>query len=221
MEQRRKQYASYSPVFWHPAEDVVDLHAQFLRGLIGSQATIALRTDYGFIICQSRENEGFVDDFAVQEPGTWDSDGAALLLAVAEQPRASGNPDLLRVVTAHADKPKVRMLETLSMRLAEQWWVKELCDAAPEPARAGRITGPGFSGQLGPAPPVYDPGGLVFQAEGVDEAVDLDVVEHRVAELGAVLAIIPAAPGSILASELEHRGWTVAPDWYVGSPFQR
>jgi hypothetical protein len=217
MEHRRQEYAVYSPVFWRPAKNVIDLHAQFLRGLICSTTTMALRTDDGFIICQCRGDEGFVDDFALQQPGSWMADGAALLLAVAERLRAVDHPAVLRVATAHADQLKASMLESLSLRLVEQWWVRELQPAA-EPAEPGRITGPGFSGVFGPTPPVYDPGGLVFVAEHIEADAQISVIEHHAAAIGAVLAIVPAAPGTIHARELQQHEWTVAPDWYLGSP---
>jgi len=217
MEQRRQEYAGYSPVFWRPAENVIDLHARYLRGLISSESTTALRTDDGFIICQRRGAEGFVDDFAIQHPGSWKADGTALLLAVAEELRRSNLPAVLRVVTAHADLPKVSMLASLSLRLVEQWWVRELRPTA-DPAVAGRITLPGFTGFLCSAPPVYDPGGPVFQAERVDADTDISLVERHATALGAVLAIVPAAPGTIRAGELQQHGWTVASDWYLGSP---
>ena len=59
---------------------MIDLNAQFLRGLISSETTIALRSDDGFIICQRRRDEGFVDAHAVQQPSSWNMDGAVLLL---------------------------------------------------------------------------------------------------------------------------------------------
>jgi hypothetical protein len=48
MEQRRQEYARYSPVFWHPAANVTDLHARFLWSQIESETNIGLRTDHGF-----------------------------------------------------------------------------------------------------------------------------------------------------------------------------
>lgn len=217
MEQRRREYAAYSPVFWRPAKDAVNLHAQFLRGLIHAETTIALRTDQGFVICQRRGEEGFVDDFAVQQPGSWKTDGAALLLAVAKRLRARGHPAVLRVVTAHADQPKADLLASLSLRLIEQWWVRKL-QPQGDHAVPSHITGPSFSGVLDFAPPVYDPGGPVFQAEHVDSDTQISVLEHEAAVLGAVLAIIPAAPGTRRARELQQQGWEVAPDWYLGVP---
>jgi hypothetical protein len=67
-----------------------------------------LRGDNGFIFCQHCVDEGFVDDFAVQQPGSWGADGAALLLAVAEQFRVTDYAAVLHIVTAHADQPTVR-----------------------------------------------------------------------------------------------------------------
>jgi hypothetical protein len=217
MEKRRREYVRYSPVFWRPAEGVVRRHAQFLRDRIIAETTVALRTGHGFIIGERRGSKGLVDDFAVEPPGTWDSDGAALLLAAAGRFAAAGGVAAVVVVTAHADRPKAGMLANLSLTLGEQWWVRELQPIGPA-APPGRFTGPGFSGQLGPAPGVYDPGGLVYQNDRAGDHTDLAAIERAAQAHGAVLAVLPAAPGAALVHELRERGWHVASDWYRGIP---
>jgi hypothetical protein len=216
MERRRRDYVRYSPVFWRPAEGVVGLHERYLRGRIIAETTVALRTEHGFIIGQRRGSKGLVDDFAIEPPGTWDSDGAALLLAAGERLAADGVGTVV-VVTAHADLAKAGMLAHLSLTLAEQWWVREL-QPLTSAADPGRISGPGFSGMLGPAPGVYDPGGLVFQNDRAGEHTDFDAIEAGASAHGAVLAVLPAAPDSARADELHRRGWRVASDWYLGIP---
>lgn len=221
MERRRQEYARYSPVFWRPAPNVAGMHARFLTRLIQTDSNIALRTRGGFIICQHRGAEGFVDDFAVEDADLWDDDGAALLLAVASRLSAVGQVTALRVVTAHADQPKVSMLQGLSLCLAEQWWVRELHPGRSQAAAPGRIDGQGFSGLLGPAPPVYDPGGPVLLADRADDNAEVAVIEREATVLGAVLAIIPAPPGTVRAGQLAQHGWSVASDWYLGWPAGR
>lgn len=218
MDRRRQEYERYSPVFWRPAQDAVGPHAQFLASQILADTNIALRTGRGFIICQRRPAEGLVDDFAVEHAGVWDDDGAALLLAAAERLRAVGQVTAIRVVTAHADQPKVNMLRGLSLRLAEQWWVRELQPESARTTAPGRVTGPGFSGIFGPAPPVYDPGGPVLLADCVADDTEIAVVEREATALGAVIAIIPESPGTVRASKLPQHGWSVASDWYLGWP---
>jgi hypothetical protein len=239
MEQRRQLYASYSPVFWRPAEDATGLHARFLRRQIASPANVALRTDHGFIIGQRQAGEGFVDDFAVDADGSWETDGADLLDAMWQRLAGETGFEALRVVTAHADEDKSRMLSSLSLELASQWWVRELdpeAPPAPEPkptpegqpadAPAGtprpatRVGGTGFSGTLGPAPPVYDPGGPVLLVGRLAPEADLAVIEVEAAAIGAVLLVVPVVPvppGSGPAG-LDQPGWSVASDWYVGQP---
>jgi hypothetical protein len=218
MERRRQEYARYSPVFWRPAKDVVGLHARFLARQISSDTNIALRTEHGFIICQRRATEGFVDDFAVEHPETWADDGAALLLTVASRLSAMrGNVGAIRVVSAHADQPKDSMLRSLSLHLAEQWWVLELRPGSDQ-AAPHRVQGPGFGGIFGPAPPVYDPGGPVLLVDRLDEDAEVAAVEREAAARGAVLAIVPATPGTARAGELRRQGWNVASDWYLGWP---
>ena len=218
MERRRQEYARYSPVFWRPAKDVVGLHARFLVRQVSADTNIALRTEHGFIICQRRATEGFVDDFAVEHPETWADHGAALLLTAASRLSAMGQVRAIRVVSAHADQPRVSMLRSLSLHLAEQWWVRELRPGTDQAAAPHRVQGPGFGGIFGPAPPVYDPGGPVLLADRVDEDAEVAAVEREAAALGAVLAIVPATPGTARAGELRRQGWSVASDWYLGWP---
>jgi hypothetical protein len=178
---------------------------------------VALRTPRGFIISERRRSEGLVDDFAIEPPGTWDSDGATLLRAAAERLAADHAVTTVRVVTAHADRPKASMLASLSLTLAEQWWVRELRPTG-QAAAPGRISGPGFRGFLGPAPGVYDPGGPVFQNDPAGEDTDFAAIERGAAAHGAVLAVIAAVPDPARAGEFRQRDWSVASDWYVGTP---
>jgi hypothetical protein len=50
---------------------------------------------------RGRASEGFVDDYAIDRSGSWDDDGAELLLATSERLAVAG-VDALRVVTAQA-----------------------------------------------------------------------------------------------------------------------
>lgn len=217
MEQRRQVYAAYSPVFWRPAVGVIDLHTRFLRRQIASPANVALRTEHGFIIGQRRAAEGFVDDFAIGPDGSWDADGTELLLQTWQRLSSGAGFEALRVVTAHADEEKSALLRGLSLRLAEQWWVRELPAAGPLRPPA-RVAGTGFSGILGPAPPVYDPGGPVLLVDALADEAELPAVEREATEMGALLLIIPVPVDSPRAAELPGLGWTVASDWYLGQP---
>ena len=128
------------------------------------------------------------------------------------------------------------MLATLSLDLAEQWWVREL-EPAGEASLAGPaspagpvspagpaspaqpVTGTGFAGRLVEAPPVYDPGGPILDVSDLADDADLAVVEREAAGLGAVLLVLPAAPGSRWSDRVaDIPGWTVASDWYLGRP---
>jgi hypothetical protein len=58
----------------------------------------------------------------------------------------------------------------------------------------------------------------VLLADRVHEDADIAIIEHEAAATGAVLAIVPAAPGSTRSADLKHRDWSVASDWYLGWP---
>jgi hypothetical protein len=226
MERRRQVYAAYSPVFWRPRPGVTGLHVRFLGRQLTLPGYLALRTGHSFLIGQRRDQEAFVDDFAIDETARWDADGATLLLAAWHRWAADGT-EAVRVVTAHADEDKCAMLAALSLELAEQWWVRALSPEGDEPpgtpagqsTSAWPVTGAGFSGFLGPAPPVYDPGGPVLQVGDLAADADLASVEREAAGMGAVLLIVPAVPASARAAAIARRpGWTVASDWYLGCP---
>jgi hypothetical protein len=219
MNQRRQVYASYSPVFWRPARNATGPHAAYLSTFIGSENCLSLRTDHGFMLGQIRPAKTFVDDFAVTEPDRWSTDGSALVLAAAQRLADAGRDCSMLVVTAHADDAKVPMLRDLSLSLVEQWWVREV-EAEPtgEPIEHGQVQRPGFAGFFGSAPPVYDPGGPVLHVNRAQDDVDLATMELEAASMGAVLLVLPTAPGAGRIGELQRRGWTVASDWYQGRP---
>lgn len=217
MERRRQAYATYSPVFWRPAEGITAIHARFLARKVGTPGTVAVRTDRGFLIGELRASEGFVDDFAVDDDPDWDDDGVALLLA-AWSALAERGAENVRVVTAAADRAKVAMLQECSLKLVEQWWVKPLEPTGDSQAN-GRVAGEGFSGILGPAPPVYNPGGPVLVLDHLKDR-ELLGVEEQAAELGAVLIIAPTPVGAAREDDLSRAKWTVSSAWYLGQPTQ-
>lgn len=216
MERRRQLYEAYSPVFWKPARGVTTMHAGFLATKLESEGTVALRTEAGFIVAERRGVEAFVDDFAVEHDELWLTEGLALLLAAWEALEAGG-AEAARVVSAAGDRRKVQMLTNASLRLDQQWWVKPVVPfaTAPDP---GRVDLAGVSGLLGPAPPVYDPGGLVLLVDQVQVETDAEVVEQTAARAGAVLVVVPLSPGAVLEAQLGQRHWTVASQWYTGCP---
>ncbi len=103
------------------------------------------------------------------------------------------------------------------MRCSSQWWVKPV-ETTRRAAGSGRVEGAGFSGLLGPAPPVYDPGGPVLLAEHLEPGVELAAFEREAAGLGAVLVVVPAPPGDQREQEFRQRSWTAASQWFVGKP---
>jgi hypothetical protein len=218
MHARRQVYATYSPVFWRPAAAPVPGHAAFLARQIGGDDVVALRTDRGFVVGQIRGAGGGIDDFAVTDQESWSTHGRALLDAALAQMHARGAADV-QVVTAQKDRPKSAMLRAAGLDLVNQWWVKPLAPG-PRSAEPGRRSGAGFSGILGAAPPVYDPGGPVFLVQQFDESAPVAAVETAAAEWGAVLAVVPAAPDTARTAELAAAGFEVASDWYrsSGSP---
>jgi hypothetical protein len=169
--ERRRLYATFSPVFWNPAENAREVHAPYLASLVSSDRHCGYRTERGSVLAELQEPHsapwwsevpvGFVDDFAVVTDDCWHSDGVPLLRAVWQEIARRG-AQALRVVTARRDDAKVGMLQSLGLTIAESWWVK-VSDVRPvAKATLGPITAHGVEGAMMVAPPVYDPGGPVF-----------------------------------------------------------
>jgi hypothetical protein len=213
---RRAEHAADSPVSWRPAPRVRGQHAAFLAGQITNPLNVALRANDGFIIGQRRGSEMFVDDFVVGRPEQWVTDGSALLL-YAHAELASRGADTVRVVTAAADRAKVRMLTRAGLRTAENWWVLPVDDAAGIPV-LGPVEADGVRGVVAAAPPVYDPGGAVFTASVVSGDLEPERVAAVAAERGCVLAVAPVLPGSADEYALLACGWTIASKWFTGVP---
>lgn len=211
MDQRRRIYARYSPVFWRPARDAVVAHAPFLARQVEAPQVIALRTDDGFLLGELRGPEVVIDDFAVTRDDRWAADGAELLASAWGRAAAAGAARA-RVVTAAADAAKVAMLAGAGLTVSSQWWVKPV---TPAPVEEAGEEGP--LGRLAVAPPVYDPGGPVLLARDLP-AVGPEDIETDAAARGAVLAVLPVAPGAAREQQLTRCGWTVASQWYLGTP---
>ena len=209
-------YATYSPVFWRPARGVTEAHGNFLAEKVSAGSAVALRSERGFLIGEERRREGFIDDFAVEADGDWANDGADLLCSAWPLLAARGAATL-RVVTAAADEPKVAMLRACSLEPVEQWWVKPV-EPSGTPGTTGRVDARGFSGILGPAPPVYDPGGPVVLVDQLTAGTRVAAIEQGAAALGAVLAIVPVPVGDGREAELQDATFTVSSAWYVGQP---
>jgi hypothetical protein len=219
LDRRRREYEAYSPVFWRPAQGITAAHAAFLRTTAARPDAVALRTDGGFAVSIAHEGRCFVDDFAVEEPQLWATEGRDLLLATWAAAR-SDEQATLRVVTAHRDEPKRDLLLGLGLAVAARWWVKELAPTST-PSAWGPVTLEGVPGLVMPAPPVYDPGGPVCLLGDV-ASEQAGAVAEAAAALGAVLAIVQreAVTSSVPAEDpaLEEAGFHNPSEFYEGEP---
>lgn len=219
MERRRQLYFRYSPVFWRPAQGVVEGHARFLAWCSQRDGAVALRTEHGFIVSFAQEGRCFIDDFAVDDPSLWPTEGRDLLLAAWRRARCA-EQRTLRVVSARRDEPKRNMLIDLGLTPVARWWVKEL-SATAAAAPYGPITLVDVEALLVHAPPVYDPGGPVCLL-GSLEASKAAAAAERAAASGAVLAIVQRDSAGLLAPEaeplLETAGYHNPAEFYEGQP---
>ncbi len=107
--------------------------------------------------------------------------GGSSTAGQAEAARGSGCRHLM-VVSGYRDAAKKEFLRHCGLQSEVVWWVK--------PIRPDHNTGRIGEVRMvvGPAPPVYDPGGLTAMA--IEEPREAGLFEDAAAEAGAVLAIM-------------------------------
>ncbi len=132
---RRRQYASYQPVYWAPAPSAEELQQPYFAKLIDHKDVITLvsedsgtLTDFviAFIgdapaVYEPGGRTCQIDDFVVQ-PGRWKSTGAQLLRAALEL-AADRSAIQAVVVTGHLDGEKREALQACGLSIASEWWV--------------------------------------------------------------------------------------------------
>lgn len=151
-----------------------------------------------------------LDDFTVAPTERWDRCGRMLLEEVALEAARRGLQQLV-VVCPKRDTTKRAMLIDAGLDLSAEWWVKPL---EPRPASEQPIP-TGGEVVLGPAPPVYDPGGPVGVVLRLNEPDLIDEIEEWLETRGAVLSIVPAwTRNQRLRSTFGSRDDEPASEWF-------
>lgn len=137
-EVRRRQYATYQPVFWRPASDALAHQRPYLAGVLREPDVVArvavTDTVVGFAIGRLTPappvyDPGgptcLIDDFTVADPGSWLTVGVDLLGAVSGAARERGAVQVV-VVTAFEDTAKRAALQASGLSIASEWWTRPL-----------------------------------------------------------------------------------------------
>jgi GNAT superfamily N-acetyltransferase len=226
-EMKREQYRHNASPFQVPAVDARSVHEAFLARLVSWDGFLVAVHDGqngvdGFIVAGVGSapppfGEGalfHVDDFVVATPSLWTTVGRALLEFVAGEATSAGATKAIVVSGSRAvDAPKVDFLAGLGLLCEAEWWVKQI-----EPAKGESVATNGFEASVGPAPPVYKPGGPTCLASRVESPTALPALERFAAASEAVIVIVPTfASRDDLRGELRNRGYAVASEWYTGT----
>ena len=151
-----------------------------------------------------------VDDFFVRSADDWRTVGASLLEAVEQAAREQRATRVI-VLSARRDEPKRAMLATVGYERGASWWVHPVQAAEGEPPLL-----PDTDAVVGPAPPVYDPGGLTALALEMRNPSDAPTFAAWAAASNAVLAIVPArSTDATLERALASEGYDPASDWFI------
>lgn len=132
-EQKRREYAAYSPVFWHVSSLPRTTFAPYMQSQITDAQNVALAHEQdgkvdGFVLMNAR---GTIDDYAVAAPGLWSTVGVGLLQAAGAEAQKHGLKSLV-VICGHGDIPKRTMLAEQGLTLATDWYVKPFLPKSPE-----------------------------------------------------------------------------------------
>jgi GNAT superfamily N-acetyltransferase len=226
-ELKREEYRHNASPFQVPAPDARSVHEAFLAKLLFWDGFLVAVHDGqdgvdGFIVARVGSapppfGEGplfHVDDFMVAAPSLWTSVGRALLEYVAAEAASAGAPKAIVVSGSRAvDAPKVDFLAGLGLLCEAEWWVKPI-----EPTQGEPVAKKSFDAIVGPAPPVYKPGGPTCLATRVESPDALHALERFAAASEAVIVIVPTlATRDDLRRELRTRDYVVASEWYTGT----
>lgn len=226
-DEKRREYERYSPVFWKPATDALNRHQPWLARCLaddGYTSFAARRSDSLVGIALAAHTVGpppfradpeaswLVDDFFVESPGLWEPVGAELLGAIENEARSQGAFRVV-VLSARRDEPKRAMLSSIGYERGASWWVHPVEPNVGQPPKL-RDT----DAVVGPAPPVYEPGGLTALALEMRDPADVPTFGHWASASNAVLAIVPARSSNPeLERALEDGGYRPASDWFIKS----
>lgn len=226
-DRKRQQYADHAAPFQRPAANARRVHEEFLPRLLAWDGFEVLVHDvdgtvdafavarFGAAPPPFGEGSLFhVDDFAVAAPHLWATAGAAVLGELARRAGAAGLETAIVVSgPSSVDAPKTRFLISAGLAAAAEWWVKPTV-----PAAAATPEQDGFEAAVGPAPPVYDPGGLTCLALTIAEPAAVVRFERFAAASQAVVAVVPVTVGQTdVRNELRRRVYAVASEWYAGA----
>ena len=126
-EQKRRQYAAYSLVFWRMSPLPRETFGPHLQSQIENSQVVALAHDRngtldGYVLANA---QGYIDDFTVAKPELWPTVGADLLRAAGAAAQKKGISSLL-VVCGAGDLPKRTMLAAQGLTHTTDWFVKPL-----------------------------------------------------------------------------------------------
>lgn len=225
-EAKRQHYRDNAAPFQRPAPNGREAHEAFLPKLLKWDGFAVVVHDThnsvdGFIVARFGSapppyGEGslfHVDDFVVADAATWPTVGAALLGEVMHRAEDAGIETAIVVSgPPSVDEAKTAFLAERGLYVDAEWRVKTLT-----PTTAGPFPKEGFDAAIGPAPPVYEPGGLTALALRVDYPAAVERFEQFAASSDAVVAIVPVRVSDTdLRAELDRRGFVVASEWYAG-----
>jgi len=137
--QKRTEYESYQPVFWHPADDARIKQKPFFEYLLKQDKVIALVHDDagaidGFVIAtlvpappvySPGGPTCFLDDFTVAQTAQWETIGRALLREALRIAKERGAAQAV-AVCAHLDEAKRSFLRSEGLSIASEWHTKAI-----------------------------------------------------------------------------------------------
>ncbi len=135
IEQRRRQYETFQPVFWRKADDSAQKSKFFFSALVANEAVTTLSAVegaevVGFLIALDTPappivNPGgptiTVDDFCVASSARWPDVGTALIDRLRQIGRERQWRQMV-VICGDADTAKKHFLQSVDLSIASTWW---------------------------------------------------------------------------------------------------
>ena len=135
-QMKRAEYESFAPNFWRQAQDAAEKQTSFFHAQLSREDTLCLVYEHagkidGFIIAtivaappvyDPGSPVCMIDDFVVESPELWTTVGRELHQEARRFTQAQG-AKLAVVVCGHLDGSKRKMLTSLGLYVASEWYV--------------------------------------------------------------------------------------------------
>lgn len=213
LARRRAALVPHAPLYWRPAADALERHRAHLAHVIGEGQGVGFRTTDALMVAAEGGRGWTIDDAWVQ-PDRWERDGAELWALTMEHV----DTDPVRFVCPVFEPERAAFARHRGLVPASSWWHAEVDALETTRAHDEDPHVAGTSAALVPAPPIYDPGGLILFLHDVRDVSAIAESRKEARRCGSPLVVVDQPAGRAdLADALADESFTRHCDFLIST----